>query len=413
MMDSNPTQKKSQAHRGNASRIILLLLMQAVVVVAIAGAAMARRSEKARRAELPPMRRVPLKVLPLYDRPEVISDEQLLAVLYKLRPRLRVPDPKINHVDHALRFWGIASKFRDPQCLSGEEMRDLLMNHAHFAEAWGKEEPPLLECNEHCVGVRTKEGDATASHVDHTMAGLGEVGTPLDFPIMTSKGPGMMADLLVASLRTFEINQVEYEWSALAYTLYCERLAPFADTNGQEISFNRLADRLMRQEGKQGVCFGNHRLHTLTVMLQVDGQKPILSPECRQRVLDHLRQVTDTLVASQASEGFWNQYWSTGAAPVPTDDQEYSEQLDPLAKKVLATGHALEWWALAPEALLPDQEVIERAAQWLAQTVIAMDDTEITEKYTFLSHVGSALALWRGHEPAHFIEAMEKQAGSP
>ena len=28
-----------------------------------------------------------------------------------------------------------------------------------------------------------------------------------------------MADLLAASLKTFEINQLEYEWSALAYTL--------------------------------------------------------------------------------------------------------------------------------------------------------------------------------------------------
>ncbi len=411
MSQLKSTNPSRHPQSGMASKVVLLVLVQVVVIFVLVGATMARRHEQALRKELPPMRRVPLTIAPLYDRPDVVSDEQLLDVLHKLRPRFRGPGPKINHVDHALRFWGVESNFRDPECLSGEEMRDILLNHAHFREVWGDQEPPLLECSEDCVGVRTQEGDATASHVDHTIASLAEVGTPLDFPIHTPEGPRTMADLLAASLNTFEINQVEYEWSALAYTLYCERLAPFADKYGQEMSFDRLADRLIRERCKLGVCLGNHRLHTLAVMLRADEQQSILSPECRKRVVAHLMKVTGVLVASQDPEGYWNQYWATGEPPRAGDDNEQS-QLDPLGRKMVATGHALEWWALAPEEILPPRDVVQRAGQWLAKNVMALQDDEIVDKYTFLSHVGRALALWRGHEPLDFIEAMQARAGT-
>ena len=43
---------------------------------------------------------------------------------------------------------------------------------------------------------------------------------------------------------------------------------------------------------------------------------------------------------------------------------------------------------------------------------MALNDDEIVDKYTFLSHVGRALALWRGHEPLDFIEAMQARAGT-
>lgn len=384
----------------------LFLAAQLVILAIVARVALARLQEGRTRRSLPPMREHPLSVEPLYDRPDLISDETLHAVLHKLRPRLRRPKPKINHVDHALRFWGAEARFRDPECLSGEEMRDILLDHAHFAEAWGKEEKPLLECNEHCVGIRTQEGQATASHVDHTLAGLAEVGTPLSFPIQTDQGPATVRSLLVASLRTFDVNQVEYEWSALAYALYLESLAPFRDVNGQEVSFDRIAERIMRQRLKQGVCYGNHRLHALVVLLRVDGQNPILGSACREKIVRHLQDVTRTLIESQAPEGYWNQHWASGVAPLPEDDTEDSK-IDPIARKILATGHTLEWWALAPADLLPPDDVVERAIDWLAHVVIDMEDEAVQKNYTFLSHVGRAVALWRGHFPAHFIQAME------
>ena len=90
--------------------------------------------------ELPELRIEPIHVGSLYDRPEIVSDEQLVAVLEKLQPRLRHAKPKINFVDHALRCWGVEAVFDDPDSLSGVELRELLVDHRQFELAWGKSE---------------------------------------------------------------------------------------------------------------------------------------------------------------------------------------------------------------------------------------------------------------------------------
>jgi hypothetical protein len=399
-----------EAKKGRRSRTVIFIAVQVVVLAVVVGVTLAKLvREKRARSGLPAVRRVPHEVPPLYDRPDVVSDEDVLTVLWKLRPRLQGDNPKINHVDHALRFWGVEAAFRDPECLSGAEMRQILLDHAKFKEVWGEDTEPFLQYHEEeGVHVRTKEGNATASHDDHTLASLAEVGTPLDFKIKTDAGEVDFYTVLKASLRVFNLNQVEYEWSTLAYTLYLDSPEPWTAQNGQVITFDRLADRIMRERLKLGVCYGNHRLHTLVMMLRVDDDQPILTPECRVRVVEYLQEVTSVLVESQDPAGFWNQYWATGIAPVPDDAHEHA-QVGAQGRRLLATGHALEWWALAPEEILPPPEVVQRAGEWMVQEVISMDDEAIRDNYTFLTHVGRAVALWRGHFPDHFIEAMERE----
>jgi hypothetical protein len=373
-----------------------------IVVVTVGLATTSRRIQAIdSRAELPPMRNVPLEIRPLYDRPRVVTDEQLVAVLHKLRPRLRGEQPKINHVDHALRFWGLEANFDDPECLSGIEMRELLINYQRFAEAWGDDERPLISQGRNGLSVRTQEGLATASHVDHTLAGLAEIGTPLDYPLITPDGPLTVRSLLESSLRKFSLNQIEYEWSTLAYALYLPPAKRWFSTEGQEITFDRLADRIMRQRLNMGVCMGNHRLHALVVLLRVDDDHDILSNEARERIVAHLQEVTARFVRSQHSDGYWIRSWPDG---IPAKDDD---EANTLPNRILGTGHVLEWWALAPEEVLPPRETIVRAGQWLSETIVQMDDKSIKDSYTYLSHAGRALALWRGHFPSQFLQADE------
>ncbi len=394
-MNSQQPESAVRPYRG-----IAFVAVQVLFAAAAIGAIGSRLQEAENRRRLPPLRRTPVKVRPQYDYPWIISDDQLATVLFKLRPRLRGPKPKINHVDHALRFWGAEAAFGDPDCLSGREMRDMLVSHGRFVEAWGPETKPLLIPHPAGTRVRTKQGSATASHVDHTLAGLAEVGTPLDFPTETPAGMSTVRSILEGSLRSFSLNQLEYEWSALAYALYLQPVQPWTSSEGQQITFDRLARRIMRQRLSQGVCYGNHRLHALVILLRVDEQHSILSPECRARIIRHLRGATSALALSQAPSGYWNQHWAEGTPP--SEDQPPGK-LDPLSSRLLATGHALEWMALAPEEVHPPREVLVSAGRWLSQTITGMDDEKIKQNYTFLSHAGSALALWRGHLPAEVL----------
>ena len=386
------------ASHSAAVRTVAFWLLQLCLIVSGLGWTVTRfRTLQADR--VPPMpRNEPIRIGSLYDDPNVVSDEQLARALEKLKPRFRGARPKINFIDHALRFWGAEATFDDPECLSGVELREMLLDHRRFRGAWGTEAPALLVADAAGVAVRTREGDATASHVDHTLASLAEAGTPLDYPVITPQGEMRLQAVLERSLAQFSLNQHEYEWSALAYALYLPDAKRWYSTEGQEITFDRLAQRIMRQRFAQGVCSGNHRLHTLIMFLRVDDQVQILSPGMRQRVIEHLQDATARFVASQHAEGFWESDWpgneidgSAASSDAPPDR---------LAERILVTGHILESWALAPPEIQPSREVAIRAGQWLTATIDSLTPAQVQAYYTYLSHAGHALALWRGKTPA-------------
>ena len=375
---------------------MLFVLMQAALLGSLAAASVWRDHQWKLAQALPELRAQPRTVTPRYDRPEVVSTEQLQSVLWKLRPQLAGKQPKVNHVDHALRFWGIEAKFEDPKCLNGEQMRTLLTDHRQFARDWGTAARPLLMDTATGVQVRTREGNATASHTDHTLAGLVEVGTPLDFPIYTIHRETTLAALIRSSLSSFSLNQGEYEWSTLIQAMYLKDLSGWRTTEGQHVSFDQLSERLMREEPRQGVCFGNHRLYTLAVLLQIDEQEQLLSPAMRKRVIEHLQKMTTALVQHQHAYGYWDGNW-------PTKPAASGDELSETGNRILATGHALEWWAIAPPEVLPPRETLVRAGQWLTHAIEGLDAENVKQNYTYLTHAGRALALWRNTSPAQAV----------
>ena len=379
------------------------LLVQAVVAAVCGGVVWARmRSTDVTRTE-PALVATPRVVLPRHDLPQVVSDTQLGLVLRKLRPQFRRANPQINHVDHALRCWGVEVMFADEKFLSGDEMRRLLTDQNAFAAAWGDKTRPLLIAKDNGIAVRTQQGQASASHVDHTLATLAECGTPLDFPIHAAGANATLRDLLHRAIDTFDINQHEYEWTALALALYANDGRPWLTATGERVDFDRLARRIMRQRYGQGVCYGNHRLYSLTILLRVDDEQDILSDVARRDVMDHLREATRILVGNQHADGYWDKNWHNLKADAKDEDMALG---GPLPRRILATGHALEWWAMAPEELHPPQDTLVRAGQWLVREIETMSDKSIADNYTFLSHAGRALSLWRGETPADTLQRL-------
>lgn len=346
----------------------------------------------------PAVRSKPMTVRPLYDDPVVVSDDDLQRVLDKLQPRFRGPAPKINHVDHALRMWGVEATFAtEDECLSGVEMRELLLDHRQFRRTWGDNTRPLLRMTDTGTVVRVQQGASTSSHVDHTLATMAETGTPLDYPVITTAGELPLSSLLDYSLESFSLNQVEYEWSTLVFALYLADRDGWFSAEGQYITFDTLADRLMRQRMAKGVCRGQHRVHTLVMLLRIDSHKPILSPAGRERVTDWLSDATQRLVSTQSAEGFWSGDWP--GHEYDGANSADSSKLSAHALRLLVTGHVLEWWALAPAELLPPRESIYRAATWLVSEIDDLSPAQVRQHYTYLTHAGRALALWRGRFP--------------
>lgn len=377
----------------------VFILTQLLILGAAVAAVGYRWTRPADAFALPELRETPLEIRPVYDSPVVVTDEQLTRVLTRLRPKWDGAQTKINSIDHALRFWGVEANFGDRKHPSGEEMRQLLLNQTRFQQLYGKagEALPLLMPTPPGVRVRVNEGEMSSSHVDHTAASLAEVGTPLSFPIETVAGPGTYRQVVEQVFRDFSLNQVEYEWSTMVFALFAPSPDAWRTKEGQTMTFDRLAERLMRQEQPQGVCFGNHRLYSLVILLRVHDQSPILSANMHAKVVAYLQEITKQLVATQHPDGCWNMKWPTEA---PASSTPSEVEGDRLSDRIIATGHALEWWAMVPEHLAPqlhpERDVLVKAGQWIVRTVDSLEDREIPTHFTFLSHAGRSLALWRG-----------------
>ncbi len=384
----------------NASGRALIVVAHALVIFVGATYAGLRYERLQLDRQLPTPSVVPRTTTPRHQRPSFITDPELAKILDRLQPRLRGHHPKINSVEHALRLWGTEVRFHDEQSLSGSELRELLLDHRVFSSAWGSKSKPFVIPDTRdpaVIAFRTDSGNATSSHVDHTLACLAEIGTPLDFPVITPRGESTVGHALDLSLRQFSLNQEEYEWSALVFLHYLSNVKSWTSTEGQRITWDRIADRMMRQRLVQGVCFGQHRLYTLAVLLRVDEDSALLSPEMRSRVIEHLRMATEALVKSQHAEGWWAGDWPGIERDGPNTPMD--GPFGPQADRLLMTGHALEWWAYAPSEALPSDDVLERAARWLVTETDRLTPEQWTRYYPFLTHVGRALTLWHGVEP--------------
>ena len=80
------------------------------------------------------------------------------------------------------------------------------------------------------------------------------------------------------------------------------------------------------------------------------------------------------------------------------DNPIIAPKIDSGIEVILATGHHLEWLALAPVEVQPPRESIIRAAQWLVQAMREVDARTLDIDYGPFSHAGRALSLWRGNE---------------
>jgi hypothetical protein len=347
----------------------------------------------------------------LYDDPNVVTEDDLAAVLKKIVPRFSRQHLRPNLIEHALRTWGSTIEFHDDDAISGPYMQQFLTDTAAFVDSWGAGAQPLMESVGDGVHVRWAEDSSSSVHHDHTLAALTEAGLPLDAPVFTANRRLQVRHVLEEALRDFQLDERETEWSALSFALW---MAPQANAaprtasqpqtawingEGRRITFDLLADRLMRNHKRDGVCLGTHRVYTLVVLLRLNAEQggELLSPDVVEAAGRYLRTCRDLIIASQADDGSWPANWTDGA-----DAASKTDPTTPISKRVIATGHHLEWLAIAPEEFHPPREQVRRAADWLVKNIAGTPQSEIDRNYTFYSHVGKALALWRKTSPPEF-----------
>jgi hypothetical protein len=343
----------------------------------------------------------PIRIEPLYDDPEVVTDEELAAVLTKVAPRFGAKHLRPNYIEHALRIWGASIEFRNKGLMSGPQMTEFLTDSASYMESWEGKTQPILESSEDGVFVRWGTDRTTSVHHDHLLACLTEAGVTLDTPVYTARRKMEFRNVLNEALRDFHVDEQETEWSVMAFGFWLapQKINSWRNGDGREISFDLLAERLMRSNKKYGVCLGTHRVYSLVVLLRLNetygGQ--LISPETHSAITKYVEDCRDRIVGAQCADGSWPPNWTDGADAGSRTDPKEKE-----SRRVISTGHHIEWLAIAPQSFHPDRERIHRAADWIIRNTIETPQSVIDENYTFYSHVGNCLALWRKTTPAEF-----------
>lgn len=336
---------------------------------------------------------VPHTVAPRFDDPRVVTDFQLYQVLERMKPH-RKP-VHTNAWLHALRLWGPNAAFGDSAHVDGAEIRDFLLNDAAFQQYAGNGAAPLFDMEENRVVIHPwfswdDERDFASAHTDDVLATFGEIGLPLDTPLFTRRGTTTVGAAVASSLARFHRKQLEYEWSAITYARYVFPVLAWTNQYGQRIDAKALIDELIDHPPREGVCAGTHRLEALVVLLAADDQCRALPWPLRHRILLHLAQTSARLAANQHADGYWTRDWGATSG-TPEEDE--------IGGRILATGHHLEWQALAPQEVQLPRESIIRAAQWLVRAVTELDDRAIDAHYGPFTHAARALCLWRSRDP--------------
>ena len=284
-------------------------------------------------------------------------------------------------------------------------MRDYILDDRVFRQFAGERAPPIFYRDRHGLAVRsfdevTTDRDTSSYHADDLLATLAEVGTPLDTPLHLRdcegrEGEATVGDLLNDSLCRFHLDRLEYEWAAISYARYVFPQKQFRNLWGDRIHVDQLVDEAVTPALALGPCNGLHRLEALAVLYRADEQTRALGPHTKRKMLAHMKRVSDLLVQAQTTEGYWTRRWPDGAAAATPAKADADDIYD----LILVTGHQLEWLALAPEEVQPPRETIVRAGQWLARTLLALDQKDIEAAYGPYTHAARALALWRNQDP--------------
>jgi hypothetical protein len=355
-------------------------------------------------------RNEPIKIAPRLDDPRVVTNAQLLEVLRRVKPP--TGPANTNQYVHALRLWGAAADFGDPAIPSGRELRDYFLNDADFRRLAGNLAPPLFCRGRDGIEVRSYDDlltdrQTSSYHADDLVATLAEIGVPLDTHLRMREGEATVGDLLSTALSRFHLEQLEYEWTAIAYGRYVFPQPSWRNKYGEKIDADALVAEIVSHPPQMGPCNGLHRLEALTVLYRADEQFHALSTRSRQKMQRYMQQTGELLVAAQSEEGYWSREWPRGHAgrpdlKRPAQANESTETAGPLAPtlhdKLLVTGHHLEWLALAPLEVQPPRQTIVRAGQWLARALVEMDEKDLREAYGPYTHAARALCLWRGME---------------
>lgn len=337
---------------------------------------------------------------------DLVSADELKLAFRAIKPHWRVP--KTNFILHALRFWGQEATFNDTYnpygngTPSGSRMLEVMLDSLE-AERFQVGPYPFLYRTRFGVGVQYETGGGGIAHLDQYLKVMGELALRSDTMVRLPDGSrANLGDAIRDSLLHFDADQ-ELEFTAVAYSRWLPPTRTWHNRNGEIHSFDEVSDLLLCKSPTKAACCGIHILYALVNILRVHAIHPIIKPELVARIERRLYETSRALEQNQDQSGVWLGRWYESRSPSPGEEWGF--------QAIAATGHHLEWIALAPDRLRPKREVIGRAAVALTRLINKHASVTISNSYPPFSHAGRALALMQETTPSMILDDRASEAG--
>ncbi|HET6881151.1 MAG TPA: hypothetical protein VFI31_13405 [Pirellulales bacterium] len=259
-------------------------------------------------------------------------------------------------------------------------------------------------------------GDITAQpHVDQVLALFADLNLPATTRLHVMHGDAALEDVLRDCLANFQLSG-EFEWSVLGLIRYSPSDHVWENRFGESYTLDDIVRALIAKPLSSASCGGTHTLFTLGAIAQISSLHRGLSREVADLLDRYLCATLNHVIETQLADGSFDPKWycsvetaawyqglvtkvrrelpdrawlATGAGRAAC-----IEPLSPMVEKtqkVLATGHHLEWIGLLPSREQPSREPIEKAAQFLHDSLISAEDEQIEASFCPYSHALSAL----------------------
>lgn len=290
------------------------------------------------------------------------------------------------------------------EALSQHTFRDAILNDAIARQYFGKS---LFYETRH--GIKNFVAPAGLLHLyPERQAHWGQLLSEfarVNFPLEEQFGPQgqfSVRKLLDEAVAQYNPDEPQNEWTCVAFARLLPGQGSWKNKFGDEFDFTGMANNLMRKDlDAEGLsCYGIHILEALVVIQNADQKHSLLTEECRLKVKSYLEDKIATLVKTQRPDGGWGIEWNK-AATLKFSISEL-EKVEQRYERVHITGHHASWMLMLPHELIPENEVFQRASDYLLTSLLEASGDEIQEHYCPYSHAGHTLLVLSSDENIPF-----------
>lgn len=200
-------------------------------------------------------------------------------------------------------------------------------------------------------------------HRDQCLCTLAYLDIPRNTSIFLKNGDVISVyDLLRESIASFDLEQKEPAWTAIAFAHYLPPETSWKNKFNEESTFNQLVSHLLAIFMERQSCAGTHIFQALIHIHNANIRHPILDKDISVLLNQYLDKLLLQIYENQNPDGSWGWKWCDNINYYPHITSMSEDEI-----KLIVTGHILECIIDLSYTYTPNEAQVLSAVNWFVQ----------------------------------------------